>query len=133
MKKTILFLLTLSFLISCSENNDDNIENTQLIGKWKLIEQLADPGDGSGTFKSIESQKFIEFKDEGIITSNGSLCDPYSDEQISSGTYSISEGKITTNCQNPNIAFIGFIIEDGHLILNFASNEGFSQKFQKLD
>ena len=133
MKKTILFLLTLCFLTSCSENNDDNIENPQLIGKWKLIEQLADPGDGSGTFKSIESQKFIEFKDEGIITSNGSLCDPYSDEQISTGTYSISEGKITTNCQNPNIAFIGFVIKDRYLILNFASFEGFSQKFQKLD
>ena len=133
MKKIILFLLTLSFLISCSTNNDDSLENIQLTGKWKLIEQLADPGDGSGIFKSIESDKILEFSSKGNVTSNVSLCDPYSDEQISEGNYSMNDYTITTNCQNQNIAKISFELKNRYLILNFISNEGFSQKFQKLE
>ena len=132
MKKIVPFLFILSFLFSCSTNNGDNFESNKLTGKWKLIEQLADPGDGSGVFKSIESDKILEFSSNGTITSNGSLCDPYSDEQISTGTYSLDDYTITTNCQNQNIAKIGFELKNGYLILNFVSNEGFSQKFQKL-
>jgi len=133
MKKTILLLTTIGILISCSKDDNVNIDTTELIGQWKLIEQLVDPGDGSGTFQSIDSQKIIEFYENEIITAtNGSLCQPYSEEQISSGTYSSSEQFISTNCQNINIAYIGFEIKEGYLILNFASNEGFSQKFKKI-
>lgn len=125
--------MSIGILISCSKDENDNSKTAELIGQWKLIEQLADPGDGSGTFQSIDSQKIIEFSENEIVTSkNGSLCHPYSDEQISSGSYSLSEKRITTNCQNVNIAFIGFEIKENYLLLHFASNEGFSQKFEKL-
>ncbi len=133
MKKTILFLFILGILTSCSKEENENSVTTELVGQWKLIEQLADPGDGSGTFKSIDSQKIIEFSKNEIVTSkNGSLCQPYSDEHISSGTYSLSDKRISTNCQNANIAFIGFEIKEGYLLLHFASYEGFSQKFEKI-
>jgi len=133
MKKTILLLAFVGILISCSKDENDNSETTELIGQWKLIEQLADPGDGSGTFQSIDSQKKLEFFQDGTITSlNGSLCEPYSDEQISTGTYSLSENRIVTSCQNTNIGSIGFEIENNNLILNFISNEGLSQKFEKV-
>ncbi|WP_074405787.1 lipocalin family protein [Aquimarina megaterium] len=133
MKKTIILLTFIGILISCSTDENNNSETTELIGQWKLIEQLADPGDGSGTFQSIDSQKVIKFfKNEVITSENGSLCQPYSDEQISSGTYSLSEKRIITNCQNANIAAIGFEIKDNYLLLHFASNEGFSQKFEKI-
>jgi len=133
MKKTILLLAIVGILISCSNDGNDNSRTTELIGQWKLIEQLADPGDGSGTFQSIDSQKNLEFFQDGTITSsNGSLCEPYSDEQISSGTYLLDENRIITNCQNTNIGSIGFEIVDDNLILNFISNEGFSQKFAKI-
>lgn len=133
MKKIILLITSIGILISCSKDENENSVTTELVGQWKLIEQLADPGDGSGTFQSIDSEKTIEFSENEIVTSkNGSLCQPYSDEQISSGTYSLSEKRITTNCQNPNIAFIGFEIKDNYLLFHFASNEGFSQKFKKI-
>ena len=133
MKKTILLLAVMVILISCSNDENDNSEITQLIGRWKLIEQLADPGNGSGTFQSIDSQKKLEFFQDGTITSyNGSLCEPYSDEQISSGTYFLDDNRIITNCQNTNIGSIEFKIVDDNLILNFISNEGFCQKFAKI-
>lgn len=133
MKKLSIFLIIIGFFTSCSNDDDNKSETTELIGKWKLIEQLVDPGDGSGTFQRIDSQKTLEFKANGtILSENGSLCNPYSEEQITSGNYSLSESRITTNCQDPNIAYIGFEIIDGFLILNFTSNEGFSQKFVKI-
>ncbi|RSC95008.1 hypothetical protein [Tenacibaculum singaporense] len=129
MKKQILLLLVVSLMFSCS-NDEDNLE-TELIGKWKLIEVLADPGDGSGTFEPVRSNKTIEFKSDGTLTTNNSLCDPYSDEMISSGTY--KNNTITTGCQNPNIATISFELKNQYLILNFISNEGYSQKFEKIN
>ena len=133
MKKPILLLTFIGFLISCSNDENDNSETTELIGQWKLTEQLVDPGDGSGIFQDIDSQKILEFFQNGTINSlNGSLCEPYSDEQISTGTYSLSENRIITNCQNENIGYIDFEIKNNNLILNFISNEGFSQKFEKI-
>ncbi|WP_160114581.1 lipocalin family protein [Aquimarina sp. AU474] len=128
---TIVLLLTFC-LFSCS-NDDDNSDPINLIGQWRLYEQLADPGDGSGVFRAIDSDKTLKFFTNGVITSqNGSLCEPYSNEQITTGTYSITENKITTNCQNPSIATISFEIVGDDLILNFISIEGFSQKFRKI-
>ena len=128
MKKSILFLLGIALLLSCS-NDDQN--NSELIGNWKLIEILADPGDGSGTFQAVESTKTIEFKNNGTVITNSSLCDPYSEEIILSGSYNLNDKTITTNCENSNIGIIYFELENQHLILNFLSNEGYSQKFQK--
>ena len=42
MKNKILLLLVVSLMFSCS-NNTEGLK-TELIGKWKLIEVLADPG-----------------------------------------------------------------------------------------
>ncbi|MDP5200887.1 lipocalin family protein [Flavobacterium sp. DG2-3] len=132
MKKQILLLLCIGILFSCSNEEEKSSEST-VIGTWKLIEVNADPGDGSGTFRAIESNKTIEFKSNGIITTNSSLCDPYSEEIKSSGSYSLANNSITTNCQNPNIATISFELEDEYLILNFISNEGYSQKFKRVN
>ncbi|HEA28959.1 MAG TPA: hypothetical protein ENH91_03020 [Leeuwenhoekiella sp.] len=133
MKTNVFFYSLIMIVISGCSKDDDNSrsEMTTVIGQWKLIEQLADPGDGSGTFKSIESEKILKFSEDGVVTAyNGSLCQPYSDQQIASGTY--DEKGISTNCDNVNIAYIGFEMKDGFLILNFASNEGFSQKFERV-
>jgi hypothetical protein len=130
MKKIIFTLITVGILFSCN-NDDDSNSNAELIGNWRLIEVLADPGDGSGTFQPVESDKVMEFTGDGIVITNISLCEPYSEEIISSGTY--NDDTIITNCQNPNIATISFELENRYLILNFISNEGYSQKFEKIN
>ena len=72
MKKQVFLFLALGFLYSC-DKDDDKSTDKGLIGNWKLIEVLADPGDGSGTFAVVESNKIITFQQNGIITSNGTL------------------------------------------------------------
>ena len=105
------FSIALIFiLLSCSsDNTKPETHHEGLLGKWKLIEQLADPGDGSGTFNPVESDRTIEFFSDGTITVNGSLCYMSTGvETNSSGTYEVTsddtadttfDGIITTdNC-----------------------------------
>lgn len=132
MKKNILFLMLIGLFLSCS-NDDQKISESKLIGSWKLVEVLADPGDGKGTFRPVESNKTIQFQENGTITTNSSLCDPYSNEIKTTGSYSLTKKTITTECQNSNIGTIFFELKNQYLILNFISNEGYSQKFQRIN
>lgn len=69
MKTTNLFLLILFSLCAfkCSEDDSPVSENNGLIGKWKLTEYLADPGDGSGKWQKVDenASSVIEFKANG--------------------------------------------------------------------
>ena len=69
--------------------------NVELTGKWKLIETLVDPGDGSGTFSQVESEKIVEFHSDGKIASNGSLCGVSTEINFpSEGTFSLADSTI---------------------------------------
>src|SRR6266540_1811392 len=97
--KKVLLILTITGVVSACSKNDDN-KTTDLTGTWKLTEVLADPGDGSGTFHSVSSEKTIEFQSNGTVASNGSICDlSVESGSSSSGTYSLSDSTINSpNC-----------------------------------
>jgi len=135
MKKTILFLYIIGILTSCSNNNNDNPESSKLIGKWKLVEQLADPGDGSGVFVSVVSNKTIEFFDDGTVVSNGTLCDMnLNTGEETMGEYFATENYIKPNndCIIPDFK-ISFELENTNLLLWFRCIEGCGQKFVRMD
>src|SRR5210317_196695 len=102
MKKILFTLFIFGILCSCSSDDNSN-SSIELIGDWKLKEVLADPGDGSGTFTSVESSKIITFKNNGIISSNGNFCDmSISSDNQTSGTYSNSELTFnSSDCYDP--------------------------------
>ena len=131
MKKLILFTCLTGILFSC--NNDNSTTETELIGSWKLIEILVDPGDGSGTFYSVKSDKIITFESNGIVTSNGNLCyvEINSDNQTS-GTYSISESTFNSpNCNNTDYNFT--YEQNGNiLIINYPCKEPCKAKYLKM-
>ncbi|WP_222539274.1 hypothetical protein [Pedobacter polysacchareus] len=65
-------ILCLFFVISCSKDKSVNKPNLDpaLSGNWKLIETLADPGDGSGKWRPVDSNAPIEnilFKKDGKL------------------------------------------------------------------
>ena len=72
MKTTNLFLLILFSIcvFNCSEDDSPTTENNGLIGKWKLTEYLADPGNGSGKWQKVkdENSETIEFHADGRFT-----------------------------------------------------------------
>jgi hypothetical protein len=47
MRKVFLFAAMLSLVTACKKTIQ--VHNISIVGKWKLSESLADPGDGSGT------------------------------------------------------------------------------------
>jgi hypothetical protein len=106
MKNFFLFILIIGFVSSCNKN-DEISSSSDLEGRWKLSEIFADPGNGSGTFQSVTSNKTLVFDNNGNVTSNGIICDMSSGTNLSSsGTYSLINGKINSSlCPNINIQF----------------------------
>ncbi len=142
MKNCLIILFTLT-LISCSSNNDSTEGNKKLIGKWKLIEQYSDPGDGSGTFQPISSERIIEFFSNDTVEVNGELCfmaSNVSDKE--SGTYNLItdsgadtqyDGEIIPNICSSRSAKVYFDLPvSGNLILWYLCIEGCGQKFKKI-
>ncbi len=102
--KNILLLLAAVALLSACHKEDCSDSEDRLLGTWELVEVLADPGDGSGTFQPVDSDKTVTFKRNNVITSNGDLCSLAQDIGTpTSGTYSLTDGTYTaSSCANSN-------------------------------
>ena len=130
MKNFFLLILIIGFVTSCNKN--DEISNlSDLEGRWKLSEVLADPGNGSGAFQSVTSNKTLEFDNNGNVTSNGFICDMSTGTNLnSSGTYSLTNRTINSNsCPNNTIQFE---LNNGSLILTYPCIEPCKAKFIRL-
>jgi hypothetical protein len=131
MKKGLLFFLVIGIFISCQK--EDEPSGNDLIGSWELIEMLADPGDGSGTFQPVESDKIVTFKSDGTISSNGDLCSLSAESGApSSGIYSLIDSTIISPDCSSNPFNISFQLSDDWLILRYPCIEPCALKFQKL-
>ena len=143
--KKYLFIALLVFISSCSsdDNKAKDEDESGVVGKWKLIEQLADPGDGSGTFQSIESERIITFFKNGIVEINGVLCFMTSETgDKETGSYSLTsdnaadttyDGEIFPNTCSSSFSKVFFDLPtSGNLILWYTCIEGCGQKFEKI-
>ncbi|MFD2727743.1 lipocalin family protein [Hyunsoonleella rubra] len=144
MKSILHLFLIASLSMACTSDHGRPTPDNELIGKWKLIEQLVDPGDGSGTFQPIESDRVIQFFSDGTVEVNGVLCFMSSEVgDAETGTYEITgdntadttyEGEIIPNTCNSRSAKVFFNLPlDGNLILWYLCIEPCGQKFEKVD
>lgn len=124
------YLLPISILVflfsSCKKE-----ESPELVNSWKLMEVLADPGDGSGTFQPVSSDKTVSFYANGTVSCNGQLCTMGSESNNgSTGTYTESEMTITPeNCGiSPFVIYYEF--DGSDLILNYPCIEACREKYQ---
>lgn len=131
MKKSILLLLMSSLLFSCNKN-DQELAPASLAGTWKLTEMLQDPGDGSGTFQPVDSNKKIEFISDNKVTSNGILCDmSINSDTFTTGSYSEATKTINpSDCQNLTI---NYEVNANSLILSYRCIEGCKAKYIKAE
>ncbi|MBA4275728.1 lipocalin family protein [Flavobacterium sp.] len=129
MKKSIVLLLLLS-LFSCNKN-DQELTPASLAGTWKLTEMLQDPGDGSGTFQPVNSNKKIVFISDNKVISNGILCDmSINSDTFTTGSYSEANNTINpSNCQNLTI---NYELNATSLILSYRCIEGCRAKYIKV-
>jgi len=132
MKKSIALLILLGVLFSCNKNDNETTGNSTLVGSWKLTAILADPGDGSGIFNPVISNKTIVFDNNGNLSSNGIICDMSTDSNTSStGNYIEANTSITSSsCQNLSIKYE---LSGNTLILNYPCIEPCKAKYIKIN
>ncbi|TBN06746.1 hypothetical protein EYD45_02355 [Hyunsoonleella flava] len=144
--KKILYFTIIILLFNCASDDGKPNEETQLLGKWQVIEHLLDPGDGSGTFKPVTSQRVIEFFLDGSVKVNGNLCFLTTEiGEKQTGTYEITsnpnadttfDGEIIPDDDDCNSEFYKIYFDisaDGHLILWYPCIEPCGEKFKKVD
>jgi hypothetical protein len=142
MKKIITFLFAFAILFSCDKSNNEIqkvdcgtiTQENGLIGKWKLIETLLDPGDGSGVFQPVVSDKTIEFYNDSNVTSNGSLCDLTTESDSTTyGIYSAADSIISVSSCNSGILNIGYELINSTLVLSYTCYEPCKAKYIKSE
>ena len=64
------FITAFSFFwitLACTKSADNN---SSIIGRWKLTETLADPGDGSGIWMPATTNYIIQFNEDSTAYEN---------------------------------------------------------------
>ena len=126
MKTSFAILVILSLFTSCKKNKRDS-----LTGTWELKEVLMDPGNGSGVFTAVGSDKNLVFHTNGNVNSNGIICDMSIESNSStSGTYSaIDSTIISATCQN---LIIKYEVSGDTLILIYPCFEACKAKYTRV-
>lgn len=128
-------------MLSCSSDDNKPKDNTGLIGKWKLTEQYLDPGDGSGDFQYIDSDRVITFLSDGTVEINGQLCFMASEVgDLETGDFLLItdsdtqyDGEIIPNkCSSRSVKVYFDLPVSGNLILWYQCIEACAQKFKKI-
>lgn len=97
MKSFFLSVIVLSFF-TFSACEDKDIATPATPSTWELIETLADPGDGSGTFQPVKSERRLNLLADGTYTAEGDICSFSTEgDTQSTGVYDISRGTIFPN------------------------------------
>lgn len=133
-----VFLFFVS-MFSCKDKGDKVVpdiftENNGLVGKWKMVEFLYDPGDGSGKFqKASEGESsIVEFKANGDFKETKGLLyssiNPYTKYKI------LSDGRIELSGAPNNSAYPAVIwsykdLTTKTVTLGFACDETCLGKF----
>ena len=112
-----------------------------IVGKWKLVEVYADPGDGSGKFRKIDSKKTITFTNDGKVkTTNGELCMISAASTESQSSFytlinntdplanSVPQMKIE-KCQST----LNYSIQNDVLTIYYQCIEGCGEKFERVN
>ncbi|WP_373073476.1 lipocalin family protein [Zeaxanthinibacter enoshimensis] len=128
----LLTLLLTCILFSCARDEESYL-SPDIVGIWQLRAVLADPGDGSGEYEPVRSDKTIEFFADGTFITNVSFCDGSRDaEEGFSGTYNMETGVLSPEgCvyagYMPSYSFVG-----KNLVIQLPCIEPCGEKYEKI-
>jgi hypothetical protein len=96
------------------------------MGKWKLTEELNDPGDGSGQFRpTMNTSDYVRFNTDSTFESNNSRFSTYN-------KFSVSNNQITFySTNNTNRTTSRFDLNDKQLDLYNLCIERCAMRFKK--
>lgn len=119
-------VILLSFLLACQKEED-----TTTTQAWTLIEVLADPGDGSGTFHPTSYQKTITFLANGTFQSSRPMCQMGSAND-QPGTGRVDSGtRVLVPDECPDWS-LHYTYEGEFLIITYPCIEACREKYKQL-
>jgi len=132
--KILLFLALFATISSCSitPNSPANLDTKEITGKWQLTETLADPGDGSGTWQTVENGRILEFDKNANVYSSTSFCN---EEEINEASFDATEKMISTDC-GEKIIELRYELKEGNLFIYPHSPrciEACGSKYRKIE
>ena len=143
MKNALIVVVISGLWFSCDSRDyaGAEIERTagnNLTGKWRLIEQLMDIGDGRGAFTKVESDHMVEFFEDGTFKSSESLCRANKQaEPGTSGTVDfIKSVLVPRECQQGETSSmfeLAYDLQQSNLIINLFCIEPCALKFEKVE
>ena len=132
--RLFIFLAFILLALGCNSDDDEGDLSQGITGQWILVEMLADPGDGSGTFMTVDSERTITFEEDGTYEANADICSFTStDGNFTAGTYSEADDGFTIDCEGPFLAPLNLSIVNGELIIAFTCIEPCLQKFRRVE
>lgn len=128
MKQVVIISIILLVISGCGKEKCGSA--ACIIDEWKLVEELVDPGNGSGTFQPVSSNKKIKFFSNGNYDSNGETCTMAKQAgPTSEGTFSSASGTLSPEgCPNMEIYYT---LSADTLILTYPCFEGCQQKYYR--
>ncbi len=98
--RTLSLIFACAFALAACTEEVCECYDSPLTGTWHLYAMLSDPGDGSGTFTFVDSERILEFMDDSTLYSNGDICYFSADASTNTyGTYSLADSTLTfENC-----------------------------------
>ncbi|HYC27652.1 MAG TPA: hypothetical protein VEB42_02535 [Chitinophagaceae bacterium] len=81
--KYLAIILSAVMILSCKRTVCPVETDSTLVGKWKFIEYLMDPGDGSGTWQPAQAnQTYVQFNADGSMSSDLGMLTGYTRYEI---------------------------------------------------
>jgi hypothetical protein len=132
LKKLFTLGIIITFGVSCKK--EVCTSTSGIVGEWKLVEELMDPGNGSGTFQPVSSNKKIKFCDDLTFETNGEMCNMTNQTGSTHvGIYNTSTSMIEPqNCTNTAPLGISYSVSADTLIINYPCFEGCAQKYYRI-
>lgn len=133
MKHLLIFTISIFLISSCSPPKEP-IDPSGLIDTWKLIQIYSDPGDGSGNFEDVDSDKTIEFLSNGFVVTTGTFCSlDIGSNGIEEASYDDNVMQITAECGGQDLV-ITYRLNDNEdeLELSYPCIEGCAAKYIRM-
>lgn len=72
--KSYINLFVALVVIFTNSSCEEDFDTSTVIGRWKLIETLADPGDGSGEYEKYEGNQIATFYSDSSVVFTEGFC-----------------------------------------------------------
>ena len=141
MKKIFLLVCIIATIFSCKiiEVFHPSNPESNIVSCWKLVELLDYPGNDSGTYQPVISEKQLIFRKDGIVKSNFMFCCLGDASNLKTDSYAKYDDTKKTinfyysyNKKRKQVALHYYYLNDSILELDHPCEEGCGEKYLKI-